>query len=237
MSKERFKQMQDTYAQAMSKFGLVHGKEGSETRHISTQHYYGDLCEKNDDLKKDIEYLEERKQEVNEKIRDLYDHKDKARDKFFSMNEYNKQKENEISETESRLEKLKQQYEPYKAQDELNLIHNLFPMMKELLRTADLCTKIGLAVDSIKALLAGRHLTAKTFSFFPPEHKQKFTAEDVKLKMEKESDNPDKLRLNLNGMNILDWFREQYQRMKQATCHYTRPNIKPEVGKNKGIKM
>ena len=78
--------MQDTYAQAMSKFGLVHGKEGSETRHISTQHYYRDLCEKNDDLKKDIEYLEERKQEVNEKIRDLYDHKDKARDKFFSMN-------------------------------------------------------------------------------------------------------------------------------------------------------
>jgi hypothetical protein len=55
--------------------------------------------------------------------------------------------------------------------------------------------------------------------------------------MEKEPDNPDKLRLNLNGVNILDWFREQYQRVKQTTSHYTRPNIKDETGKNKGFKM
>ena len=109
--------------------------------------------------------------------------------------------------------------------------------MKEQLRIADFCKKIGLAVNSIRALLEGRNLTAKTISFFSPEHKQKFTAEDVKLKMEKELDNPDKLRLNLNGMNIVDWFREQYLRVKQATNHYTRLNVKPEVGKNKGIKM
>ena len=49
---------------------------------------------------------------------------------------------------------------------------------------------------------------SKTFSFFSPEHKQKFTAEDVKLKMEKEPDNPDRLCLNFNGQNIIDWFRE-----------------------------
>ncbi len=92
---------------------------------------------------------------------------------------------------------------------------------------------MGLAFNFIKALLEGRNLTAKTFSFFSPEHKQNFTAEDVKLKMEKEPDNPDKLRLNLNGVNIIDWFKVQYQRVKQAT----RPNIKPEVGKSKGFKM
>ncbi len=42
---------------------------------------------------------------------------------------------------------------------------------------------MGLAFNFIKALLEGRNLTAKTFSFFSPEHKQNFTAEDVKLKM------------------------------------------------------
>jgi hypothetical protein len=183
MSKERFKHMQDTYAQAMSKFGLARGKEGSEARHISTQQYY-----------------------------------------------------RELATIETKIQQAKQEYEPYKAQEELNLIHNLFPMMKEQLRIADLCKTMGLAFNSIKALLEGRNLTAKTFSFFSPEHKQKFTAEDVKLKMEKEPDNPDKLRLNLNGQNIIDWFREQYQRVKQATNHYTRPTIKPEVGKSKGIK-
>jgi hypothetical protein len=119
-----------------------------------------------------------------------------------------------LATIETKLQKAKQEYEPYQAQEELNLIHNLFPMMKEQLRIADLCTKMGLVVNSIRALLESRNLTTKTFSFFSPEHKQKFTAEDVKLKMEKEPDSPNKLCLNLNGQNIIDWFREQYQRVK-----------------------
>jgi hypothetical protein len=44
-----------------------------------------------------------------------------------------------------------------------------------------------------------------------PEHNQKFTTENINLKIEKKQDSPNKLRLNLNGMNILDWFREKYQ--------------------------
>lgn len=237
MSRERFKQMQDTYAQAMSKFGLVRGKEGSEARHISTQQYYRELVGISEDLKEIIQEQEYERQEVYDKTRDLYDRKDEARDKFLDMNRHVRDKQEELATIESKLQKAKQEYEPYKAQEELNFIHNLFPMMKEQLRIADLCKQIGLAVNSIRALLEGRNLTAKTFSFFSPEHKQKFTAENVKLKMEKEPDNSDKLRLNLNGMNILDWFREQYQRMKQTTSHYTRLNIKPEVGKNKGFKL
>lgn len=236
MSRERFKQMQDTYAQAMGKFGLVRGKEGSEARHISTQQYYRELVGRNEDLKEIIQEQEHERQEVYDKTRDLYDRKDEARDKFLNMDRYVRDKQEELATIESKLQKVKQEYEPYKTQEELNLIHNLFPLMKEQLRIADFCKKMGLAFDAIKALLAGRNLTAKTFSFFSPEHEQKFTAEDVKLKMEKEPDNPDKLRLNLNGMNILDWFGEQYQRMKQATDHYARPNIKSQVDKNKGIK-
>jgi hypothetical protein len=63
-------------------------------------------------------------------------------------------------------------------------------------------------------LFEGRSLTAKSFSFFSPEHNQKFKAEDVKLKIEKEPDNQSKLCLNLNGMNILDWFRQKYQELQ-----------------------
>lgn len=229
MSRERFKQMQDTYAQAMGKFGLVRGKEGSEARHISTQQYYRDLFEKNEDLKEIIQEQEHERQEVYDKTRDLYDRKDEARDKFLNMDRHVRDKEEELATVESKLQRAKQEYEPYKAQEELNLIHNLFPMMKEQLRIADLCKTMGLALNSIKELLEGRNLTAKTFSFFSPEHKQKFTAEDVKLKMEKELDNPDKLRLNLNGMNILDWFRQKYREVQEKVKH--------KVGKNRGIRM
>jgi hypothetical protein len=58
-------------------------------------------------------------------------------------------------------------------------------MIKEQLRIAALCHTIGLAVESIKALFAGKTLTTKSFSFFSPEHNQKFAAENIKLKIEK----------------------------------------------------
>jgi hypothetical protein len=35
------------------------------------------------------------------------------------------------------------------------------------------------------------------------------------LKIEKEPENPDKLRLNLNGMDILEWFRKKYRELQE----------------------
>jgi hypothetical protein len=164
--------------------------------------------------------------------------KDEARDKFLAMDEYVRRKNNELSIIEAKLQKAKQDYEPYKAQEELNLIHELFPMIKEQLRIAELCRKVGLAIESIKALFEGKCLTAKSFSFFSPEHNQQFTAEDVRLKIEKEPDNPNKLRLNLNGMNILDWFRQKYQEFQKSIDIHVKPKYETELqNKNKGIKM
>jgi hypothetical protein len=59
-------------------------------------------------------------------------------------------------------------------------------MMKEYLRITGFCRKIGLAIESIKALLTGKILSVKSFSFFSLKHKQKFTAEEVKLQIETE---------------------------------------------------
>jgi hypothetical protein len=144
-----------------------------------------------------------------------------------------KDKTKELATVEAKLQKAQQDYEPYRAQEELNLIHELFPTMKEQLRIADLCRKIGLAIESIKALLTGKTLTAKYFSFFSPEHNQKFTAEDVKLKVDDEPDNPNKLRLNLNGVNILDWFRQRYQEVQKQFGL----SKKPKIINNKSIKI
>ena len=214
MSREKFKHFQTSYAEAMNKYGLQRGVEGSEARHVGTQQYYRDLFDKNENLKEDIEVLKEQKADAYEKIRDMYDIKDEAREKFLAMDEHIRQKSKDLSDIETKLKTAKQDYEPYKAKEELNLIHDLFPMMKENLRIAVLCRKIGLAVESIKALFEGKILTTKSFTFFSPEHNHKFTAEDVRLKIEKESDNPNKLRLNLNGMNILEWFRQKYQELQ-----------------------
>lgn len=93
-------------------------------------------------LKENIEYLEEEKQEVYEKVRDLYDCKDEAREKFLDMHEYTRQKEMEISAMETRIEQLKQDYEPYKVQDDINLLLSVFPQLNERLRIAQLCKAV-----------------------------------------------------------------------------------------------
>lgn len=142
------------------------------------------------------------------------------------MDEYNKQKESEISETESRLEQLKQDYEPYKAQEDLNLLLGLYPKLSENLRIAQLCKGVGLAIDTIKQLFTGEAVlfTGKLHS---PEHDHDFNVQDVKLQIFKEQDNPNKFRLSLNGQNILDWFKQKYQEIKQVIKPHIRPTIKP----------
>jgi hypothetical protein len=60
--------------------------------------------------------------------------------------------------------------------------------------------------------------------------------QDAKLEIVKEQNTPNKLFLYLNEQNITDWFKQKYQEVKQATNYQRKPIIKPEVGKNKGIK-
>lgn len=227
MTRIKLKEYQDSYAEAMQKYELQRGIEGSEARHVSTQQFYRDLFVQNEKLKEDIDVLQEQKDNIYEKVCDMYDRKDEARDKFLAMDEHIKQKDKELKDIDSQLQTARQKYEPYTAQEELNLIHSIFPMMKEQLRIAELCRKIGLAMESIKLLLDGKTLIVKTFSFFSPEHNQKFTANDVKLKIEKETD---KLRLNLNGKDILEWFRERFKEKFHV-------GKKLEIDKNKGIRM
>ncbi|MCD8471656.1 MAG: plasmid recombination protein [Parabacteroides chartae] len=107
MTRENLERFQDTYAEKMQKYGLGRGIKGSEARHISTPQYYRDLYQQNEELKEDIEYLQDQKQEVYEKVRDMYDRKDEAREKFLNMHEYTQQKEMEIVNLEIRIEQLK----------------------------------------------------------------------------------------------------------------------------------
>ncbi len=208
MARSKLKEYQDSYATAMQKYGLQRGIDGSETKHISTQQFYRDLFVKNENLKKNIEILQEEKADVYEQVRDMYDRKSEAQEKLLNMHEHLQDKTKELATLEIKLQQAKQDYEPYKAQEELTLIHRLFPNLKEQLQFASFCTEIGIALNSIKALFEGKTLTAQSFSFFSPEHNRKFTAENVKLKMEKDEN---KFRLNINGKDILEWFREKYQ--------------------------
>ncbi|NLX65567.1 MAG: mobilization protein BmpH [Bacteroidales bacterium] len=228
MTRDNLKLYQDTYAEKMAKYGLERGIKGSDARHISTPQFYRDLYAKNEDLKEEIEVLQERKEEVNEKIWDLYDRKDEVREKFLDMHDYVQKKEKEVAEMEIRLEQLRKDYEPYKAQEDLNTLLEVFPQVAENLRMVQFCKGIGLAVENIKELFTGKEVTI-TGKLHSSEHEKYFDVQDAKLQLYKEKKNPDKLHLSLNGQNIIDWFKEQFNKVKQTI----KPHISPAAPKEK----
>jgi hypothetical protein len=204
MARDKLKDYQDSYAEAMAKYGLKRGIEGSEARHITTQQHYRDLHVQNENLKIEIKEKEHQQQEVYEKVRDLYDRKDEARDKFLDMDEHLRKKEKEFATIETQLQKAKQNYEPYQALEELNFIYELYPAVKKVLPIAEQCRKIGIAIDAIRKLLKG-----ETFSFtgklFSTEHNRHFEVSEAMIKIE----STNKLCLIINGMNVLEWFRQK----------------------------
>lgn len=69
MTRAKLKSYQDTYAQAMSRYGLQRGIEGSEAKHISTRQYYRDLIQQTEQLQTDIAQLQDRKETAQSELK------------------------------------------------------------------------------------------------------------------------------------------------------------------------
>lgn len=69
MTRAKLKSYQDSYAQAMSGYGLKRGIDGSEAKHISTRQYYRDLMQQTEQLQTDIEELQDRKETAQEELK------------------------------------------------------------------------------------------------------------------------------------------------------------------------
>ena len=71
MARHRLKHYQDTYAQAMNKYGLQRGVDGSLAKHISTMQYYKQLVEQQDSLQENIENLLGLEKEAMKKLKQV----------------------------------------------------------------------------------------------------------------------------------------------------------------------
>lgn len=110
-------------------------------------------------MKEENKELVEEQQNIHDNVRSLYDMKDEAREKLLGMDEYIKKREKDVANVEAYLDELKKEYEPYKAQDDLNLLFSVFPHLSERLRIAQLCKVAGLTIDTIKRLFNGEAVT------------------------------------------------------------------------------
>lgn len=71
MARAKLTQYQDTYANAMAKYGLERGIKGSEARHISTSEHYRNLKAESNNLQLDIALLLQQKESEQQSLEDI----------------------------------------------------------------------------------------------------------------------------------------------------------------------
>lgn len=68
MSRAKLKEYQNTYAEAMAKYGLQRGIEGSKARHVDTTQFYREMKAMTDTLKADVTELQKLKATAQEEL-------------------------------------------------------------------------------------------------------------------------------------------------------------------------
>lgn len=246
MTRIKLKEYQDTYAEAMAKFGLQRGIDGSEARHVSTSQYYRELFAKNEDLKENIEELLQQQENNKKELSKVKSEVSKEKFKnakaemganlmvgvnsLFSGSKV-KQQQAEIEELQlentalkdenhslkTELQTAQKEYEKItdKLRTELRRIYDLFPNLRELLSIERMCRLVGFSDDLIKWILTGDKVGFKG-SLYSAEYKRKFSTEHSVAQMQQEPKQPDKLRLTIDGVDIIEWFRMKYREFQRS---------------------
>lgn len=98
---------------------------------------------------------------------------------------------------------------------ELKKIYDLFPNLRELLSIERMCRLVGFSDDLTKRILSGQKVGFKG-SLYSAEYKRNFSTEHSTAQIEAEPDKPRKLRLAIDGLDIIEWFRFKYREFQKS---------------------
>ena len=93
---------------------------------------------------------------------------------------------------------------------------NWFPLLKEMLRMERLCYAIGFTKDMINSLLTKKEAIRCNGKIYSEEHRRKFDIKNDIFKVEKSSVDDNKLVLTINRQPISEWFKEQWEKLRQG---------------------
>lgn len=91
-----------------------------------------------------------------------------------------------------------------------------FPMFREMLRMERLCAVIGFTKDMIDCLLTKKEAIRCNGKIYSEEHKRKFDIKNDIFKVEKNPADSSKLMLTINRQPIGEWFKEQFDKLRQS---------------------
>ena len=156
-----------------------------------------------DDLKVQMQHMQERHGKQIRNLQGIHNQELEAKDK-------------EISRLNTILEKA----------------FNWFPLLKEMLRMEKLCYAIGFTKDMINSLLTKKEAIRCNGKIYSEEYRRKFDIKNDIFKVEKSSVDDNKLVLTINRQPIGEWFKEQWEKLRQGL----RQSVE-EPRKSRGFKM
>ena len=106
-----------------------------------------------------------------------------------------------------------------------------FPMLREMLRMEKLCAAIGFTKEMIESLLTKKEAIRCNGRIYSEEHRRKFDIKNDIFKVEKNPTNDSKLVLTINRQPIGEWFKEQWEKLRQGLRKTEEPR------KSRGFKL
>ena len=113
----------------------------------------------------------------------------------------------------------------------LEKAHKWFPMLREMLRMEKLCAAIGFTKEMIESLLTKKEAIRCNGRIYSEEHRRKFDIRNDIFKVEKNPTNDSKLVLTINRQPIGEWFKEQWEKLRQGLRKIEEPR------KSRGFKL
>ena len=109
---------------------------------------------------------------------------------------------------------------------------NWFPLLKEMLRMEKLCYAIGFTKDMVNSLLTKKEAIRCNGKIYSEEHRRRFEIKNDIFKVEKSPIDENKLVLTINRQPIGEWFKEQWEKLRQGLRQSTE-----EPRKSRGFRM
>ena len=176
-----------------------------------------DLEQSNENLRHEIAKRDKGIDELKAKMQQMQEqHSKQIRNLQGIHNQELEAKDKEISRLNAILEKA----------------FNWFPLLKEMLRMEKLCYAIGFTKDMINSLLTKKEAIRCNGRIYSEEHKRKFDIKNDIFKVEKNPTDDSKLILTINRQPIGEWFKEQWEKLRQGLRQLAK-----EPRKSRGFRM
>ena len=278
MTRLKLKSYQDTYAEAMAKYGLQRGIDGSKARHKSTQQYYRDIQKLSDDLKAEVVDLQQQKETAREELRrakkEIQTEKLKGAattaaaniaesvgslfgsNKVKTLERENTALRREVATHGEAIEALQDRIQTMqtdhsrqmaeverkhrreiadkeaKHKEEISFLKTViaraaawFSYFREMLRIENLCHFVGFSDGQPAMLVKGKPLEYAG-ELYSEEHKRKFKTEKAGVQVMKDPTDGTKLVLAIDRKPIAEWFKEQFDKLRQNIHRPIQPQRK-----------